>query len=397
MLASRQPSLISVRRDAWVEIDLAALEKNVRVVRSWLSASCQLMAVVKSDAYGHGAAQVGRVFAAAGADWLGVASVDEGCQLRSAGVTAPILILSPSPFWAMSSAIDANLCVTVTSASQVHDLATAAQRSGKTAEVQLKVDTGMHRLGVDPNKVAEILDTIAEQKGLKLKGLFSHLARADDDEATRQQHQCFQQVLKNLPPERTATLTHLASGEAARRFPATHLDLVRVGLYLYGLEPQAVSTVVTAAMSVRARVVHVAEIAEGESVGYGWTWTATRPTKLASIPIGYADGVDRRLSNRLTGLIWGREVKQVGLISMDQMLFDITDVPEATEGDVLTLIGQENAERSAPSDIVASSQVKTLHLATWAAMLDTITYELACRLRVRLPRIFTRHKASTFK
>ncbi len=150
-------------------------------------------------------------------------------------------------------------------------------------------------------------------------------------------------------------------------------------------------------MSVRARVVHVAEIAEGESVGYGWTWTATRPTKLASIPIGYADGVDRRLSNRLTGLIWGREVKQVGLISMDQMLFDITDVPEATEGDVLTLIGQENAERSAPSDIVASSQVKTLHLATWAAMLDTITYELACRLRVRLPRIFTRHKASTFK
>ncbi len=230
MLASRQPSLISVRRDAWVEIDLAALERNVRVVRSWLSASCQLMAVVKSDAYGHGAAQVGRVFAAAGADWLGVASVDEGCQLRSAGVTAPILILSPSPFWAMSSAIDANLCVTVTSASQVHDLATAAQRSGKTAEVQLKVDTGMHRLGVDPNKVAEILDTIAEQKGLKLKGLFSHLARADDDEATRQQHQCFQQVLKNLPPERTATLTHLASGEAARRFPATHLDLVRVGL-----------------------------------------------------------------------------------------------------------------------------------------------------------------------
>ncbi len=397
MLASRQPSLISVRRDAWVEIDLAALESNVRVVRSWLSTSCRLMAVVKSDAYGHGAAQVGRVFTASGADWLGVASVDEGCQLRSGGATAPILILSPSPFWALSSAIDANLCVSVTSSGQVQDLATAAERRGKIAQVQLKVDTGMHRLGVQPQTVTEILNKIAENKSLQLLGLYSHLACAEDAEATGQQNSCFQQVLNALPSEQKPPLVHLASGEAARRFPDTHFSLVRVGLYLYGLEPKAVSTLVTPAMSVRARLVQVTDIAAGESVGYGWTWTASRPTKLASIPVGYADGVDRRLSNRLTGMLWGKEVKQVGLISMDQMLFDITDVPEATEGDVLTLIGQESHERSAATGHAGTAQGKTLHLATWATMLDTITYELACRLRVRLPRIYTRHKAPSSK
>jgi len=181
-------------------------------------------------------------------------------------------------------------------------------------------------------------------------------------------------------------LLHLASGEAARRFPDTHYDMVRVGLYLYGLEPAVVSNVVSPALSLRGRINHLQDIDAGESVGYGLTWTAPRRTRLASIPIGYADGVDRSLSNRMEGLCTGKRIKQVGRISMDQMLFDITDVPQAQIGDVITLIGSESGS------VANNAAQDRLHLADWASMLDTITYELACRLRVRLPKIYTRSR-----
>jgi alanine racemase len=393
MLASRQPSLISVRRDAWVEIDLAAFENNIAVVRSWLSPGCELMAVVKSDAYGHGAAQMGKVAAAAGADWLGVASVDEGCQLRAAGVSKPILILSPCPSWAMSTALESDLSVTVTMAAQVADLARAAERLGKRAHVQLKIDTGMHRLGVSPSDVMSVLSLIEAEKSLALTGLFSHLCSPDEEQATGGQLACFKEILSNLSASgKLPSLVHLASGEATRRFPDTHFNLARVGLYLYGLEPRVASQVVTPVMSVKARINHLQYVPAGECVGYGWTWCAERPTRLASIPIGYGDGVDRRLSNRMKGLLGGQQINQVGLISMDQMLFDVTDIPGACEGDVITLIGSDQSRTEG-----GGSQVTPLNLASWAAMLDTITYELACRMRVRLPRIYTRHKSAPAK
>jgi alanine racemase len=157
--------------------------------------------------------------------------------------------------------------------------------------------------------------------------------------------------------------------------------MVRVGLYTYGLEPRAVSDVVYPAMSVKGRINQIRKINEGDAVGYNLTWTSKRDTLVASIPIGYADGIDRRLSSKMKGLLMGREVQQIGLISMDQMLFDISDVPEAQEGDVVTLIGCDTQNGSEAQ----------LHLASWAEMLDTITYELACRLRVRMPRVYTRN------
>lgn len=387
MLASRQPSLTSVRRDAWVEVDLGALTSNLRVVRSWLKAGTSLMAVVKSDAYGHGAPSVAPVLLAAGAHSLGVASVDEGMQLREAGIKAPVLILSPCPFWALGNAIDNDLDITVTHKSELADFGKAAKQSGKVARVHVKVDTGMHRLGGKTGEALEIVNAVANDKTLKLAGFFSHLAAADDQARTAEQNIRFQSVLKDLAASKARPgQVHLASGEAARRFPDTHYDMVRVGLYLYGLEPSVVSQVVTPALSIRARINHMQTIGEGESVGYSLTWTAARPTRLASIPVGYADGVDRRLSNRMCGLINGKQVRQVGLISMDQMLFDITDAPEAQPGDIITLIGWDNSTEP------GVHRPQALHLATWATMLDTITYELACRLRVRLPRIYTRAK-----
>jgi alanine racemase len=386
MLASQQTSLTSLRRDAWVEVDLGALEGNVKVIKSWLNKNARLMAVVKSDAYGHGAPGTAAVLAASGADWFGVASVDEGCQLRGAGAKEPILILGPSPFWAISTALDADLNLTITSPSQVGDIKSAAEQSNKIAKVHVKVDTGMHRLGVSPDKLGDLLSSIYASPSFELAGIFSHLAKADDKEFTDFQNEKFKAVLNSLPPGRSKpALVHLASGEAARRFPETHYDMARVGLYLYGLEPLVVSDVVSPILSVRARINHIQEISGGESVGYGLTWRADRPTRLASIPIGYADGVDRGLSNRMEALFMGKRIKQVGRISMDQMLFDITDVSQAQQGDVITLIGTDAVANSSKED--------RLHLADWAAMLDTITYELACRLRVRLPRIYTRSRS----
>jgi alanine racemase len=384
MLASQQTSLTSLRRDAWVEVDLGALESNVKVIKSWLKKS-RLMAVVKSDAYGHGAPGTAPVLAASGADWFGVASVDEGCQLRAAGVKQPILILGPSPFWAISTALDADLNLTITSQSQVGDIESAAKQSNTIAKVHVKVDTGMHRLGVAPDKLSDLLSSIYASPRFELVGIFSHLAKADDAEFTAFQNEKFKSVLASLPASGgKAPLLHLASGDAARRFPETHYDMARVGLYLYGLEPVVVSDVVSPILSVRARINHIQEITAGESVGYGLIWTADRPTRLASIPIGYADGVDRGLSNRMEGLFMGKRIKQVGRISMDQMLFDISDVSQAQEGDVITLIGMDTVANNSNPD--------RLHLADWAGMLDTITYELACRLRVRLPRIYTRSR-----
>jgi alanine racemase len=388
MLASRQPTVASVRRDAWVEVDLGAIEYNVGVVRSWLAPGTKMMAVVKGDGYGHGAVGIAELLVASGTDWLGVASVDEGCQLRAAGISSPILILSPAPAWAMQNAIESDLQITITSMTQVADLVDVATKMQRTAKVHVKIDSGMHRLGERPDRALALLEELAKHACVKVIGLFSHLAKADDEECTVWQNDQFKGVLAEVVKAgMRPDLVHFASSDATRLFSWTHYDMVRPGLVLYGLESRVVSQVVKPALSVRGRINHTQLIDEGESVGYNLTWTAERRTRIASIPIGYADGVDRGLSNQMEGLLLGKRIPQIGLISMDQMLFDITDVPNAQEGDVITLVGCESEFASdGPGE-----HKHTLYMATWANALDTITYELACRLRARMPRIYTRH------
>jgi alanine racemase len=400
MVQQRQQTLSSVRRDAWVEVDLSAIEKNLATVCGFLpggktpqSRKTKLMAVVKGDAYGHGSVQVAEMLVALGADWLGVASVDEACQLRAADIKAPILILGPAPAWAVKTAIESDLDMTVTELSELKDINQTAQRAKRKARVNIKVDTGMHRLGVLPEKLEPMLDFVRQAEHVNLISLFSHLAMAGDQEATAKQNAVFKTCIERARQIiKTPFLTHLASSEAVRYFTETHYDMVRVGIYLYGLEAKRDSDILHPSMSVRARINHTQILEEGESAGYNFTWTAKRKSRLASLPIGYADGVNRRLSNRMSCLINGKIVPQVGIISMDQMLVDITDAPEAQEGDVITLIGSEH-----PSGEDAHGQDSPcLTLAQWATMLDTITYELACNLRVRLPRIYTRPRMSHF-
>lgn len=384
MLASRQLTVSSICRDAWVEIDLNNIEFNVKTIRSWLNESqTGLMAVVKSDGYGHGAGEVALASVRAGATWLAVATLDEGTELREFDRVTPILLLGPIPTRSIQTAVENRLDLTITSQSDLQAAQTVANQINRIVRVHLKIDTGMHRLGASPDDVESLVRQIESQPNLELISVFSHLAKADQIEFTKKQDDCFSAVLQNLSAnfpqllrrDGGKVLAHIASGDAARHNPFTQHDMVRAGLNLYGLEARTVSDIVKPALSIRGRINSLREIEPGEAVGYNLTWQAKEKARIASIPIGYADGIDRGLSNRIDGLLHGKKVKQVGVISMDQMLFDVTSVPECALGDTLTLIGRDGDH--------------AIQLAAWANMLDTITYELACRMRVRLPRIYT--------
>ena len=399
MVTSRPLPCLPGQRDAWVEIDLNAIRTNLELIKSWVSPSAtdlapevlppRLMGVVKSDAYGHGAPQIARVLIEGGASWLAVASVDEGIELRATQAEIPILILSPAPDHALVAAIEHKLDMTVTTTRAIQKVAETANNLSKIGRVHLKIDSGMHRLGCPPDQAAAMVAEIRGFHNLELISVFSHLAIAGEYASVLKQQEIFENSLQtikyadaaastgenaHLTNRRTNFMTHLASSEATRLFPTSHADLVRVGINLYGLESRAISGDLAPAMSVRGRINQIIEINEGESVGYGFTWTAGRATRLATIPIGYADGVDRGLSNRISAICLGQEIRQVGTISMDMMIFDISDLPDAVEGDVVTLIGSDGELQ--------------IHLADWALLLNTITYELACRLRLRLPRTF---------
>jgi alanine racemase len=230
-----------------------------------------------------------------------------------------------------------------------------------------------------------MIDQILQTPRVQLVSVFSHLAKAADEELTQAQNQVFLKVINQVQAKvAEPVLFHLASSDAARLYPFSHHDMVRIGIALYGLESWRDSTDLLPVLSLRGRINQLMDVEAGESVGYGHKWQANRPSRLACIPIGYADGVDRGLSNRIEGLLRGKRVPQVGIISMDQMLFDVTDVPSAETGSIITLIGSE----AEPEGRISSPTSQTLTLADWARKLDTITYEMAVRLKVRLPRRF---------
>jgi alanine racemase len=375
------------QRDAWVEVDLTCLEKNVQTIKSWLKQHAeqagvnvpQIMAVIKAAAYGHGAVSIAEVLSACGISWLAVASVDEGSELRKAGCKLPILILAPIPLWAVASALKQNLDLTVSSLYQLQELSQHLANYKGSIPVHLKLDTGMHRLGMNMADTEKAIVLLKESKKFKLVSVFSHLAIATKYETTKRQKENFDSFISLFrKADYQPDFYHLACCEATKVFPFTYYDFVRVGLYLYGMEPNVPSSELSPIMSVRGRINQINSIEKGETVGYGLTWKSERATRLANIPIGYADGVDRRLSNKMQGLLHGKLIDQVGTISMDQMLFDITDIPHAKEGDVITIIGSDDYSEAA------------LYLSTWANELGTMVRELSCRLHMRLPIIYTR-------
>lgn len=388
MLSWEQSSSVaSMKRErAWVEIDLAALAHNVQQLKRLLSPGTELMTVVKADAYGHGAVTIAQTALQHGATWLGVATIPEGIELREAGITAPILLLGATNTpeqvraiarWQLQPTLgtpkQALVCAETLSRSQNQ----SAQRS--PLPVHLKLDTGMSRLGAPWQQAAEFAQLVQRLPQLQIASVYSHLATADDPDETvmRQQQARYQQAIAQIHATGISLpRLHLANSAATLVDTSLHYDLVRVGLATYGLHPAPhlqPKVDLKPVLQVKARVTQVKALQPGTGVSYGHQFITDRQMPLAVIGIGYADGIPRNLSNRMNVLIRGQRVRQVGAITMDQLMLDVTNLPDLQEGEIVTLLGQDGKEQISADD--------------WATLLNTISWEILCSFKHRLPRL----------
>jgi alanine racemase len=367
-------------RPAWVDVDLDAIAGNVRTLAAEV-APARLLAVVKADAYGHGAVPVAREALRAGAAWLGVALVEEALALREAGVSAPLLVLSePHPAAADACAANA-VAVTICTHAAARAFGAAGRRAGHPVAAHLKVDTGMHRQGCAPAELPDLVAAALAEPGLEVEGLWSHFAVADEaakTATTDTQLALFHEALaaarrRGLEPR----WRHLANSAGGTVRDDARFDLVRAGIELYGLAPSAelagdVRARLRPALALRAAVSALRTVQAGERVSYGHRWEARQPTRIATLPVGYADGVRRGLSGRIRVRLGERNLRQVGTVTMDQMMVDVDDA-DVEVGQVATLLG--DPARGEPG------------VGEWAAVLDTIDYEVTCGLSPRLPRV----------
>ncbi len=366
---------------AWVEIDLAAIAHNVQQLKSLLSPRTELLAVVKADAYGHGAVTVARTVLQSGAGWLGVATVPEGIEIREAGIKAPILILgavhTPDQIGAIARwQLQPTICTPQQALMFSEILATIPDRH--PLPVHIKFDTGMSRLGLSWQQAVEFVQLVQQLPNLEIKSIYSHLATAESLDRTvmRQQQARFEAAIAQIEAAGIALpLLHLANSAATLTDQTLHYDLVRVGLAIYGLYPAAHLKNVTLkpALQVKARVTQVKKIPPQTGVSYGHTFVSKRELYLAVVGIGYADGVPRSLSNQTTALIRGQRVPQIGTITMDQLMLDASAIADLEVGEVVTLLGHEGSQQISADD--------------WAKQAGTISWEILCGFKHRLPRV----------
>ncbi len=365
-------------RSNFVEIEPAAIAHNVRALRERLNPGAALMAVVKANGYGHGALTAARAALSGGAQMLAVATVEEGEALRLGGVAAPVLVLGNAESVGAQAAVRLGLAQTVYDRSGVDALREAARSLGFPAAVHLKVDTGMGRLGVRGEAEAvRLAREIAGMPELRAEGVFTHFACADEperDDYTRMQMRRFEAVLAALEREGLRpALRHAANSAATLRFPMTHYDLVRTGIAMYDAPPVGSDAALRPAMRWVTRASLVKEIEAGESVSYGAAFTAARPTRVMTLPVGYADGYRRALAGQASVLVRGRRAPIIGRVCMDQCMADVTDIPSCAAGDEVVLMG-------AQGDAAISAE----ELAGW---MGTIAYEALLAPSARVPRV----------
>ena len=366
---------INIHRDSWVEINLENIAYNMRSIRKNTPKDKKLLAVVKADAYGHGSVMIAPTLLASGADMLGVASIDEGVDLRQAKINCDILVLGAVPVWAVESAVKADLIIAIFSKEHLAACKQAFERTGKKPKVHVKLDTGMNRIGVAADVAAGFINEVRKADYLEFGGVFTHLANAENRTKTQIQIDRWNSVISQI--DTTGLLLHILNTAGAMCYDVPNSNMYRAGIGIYGLYPDLPEDGnirrpdLKPVMSLKARIVNIHEAHDGEGISYGHTFTAHGNRKIATVPLGYADGVPRGLSNKISGNLNGKDVPQVGNITMDQMMFDITGV-DAKPGDIITLLDEKHS------------------IDNWAKILCTINYELTCRLKVRLPRVYTR-------
>jgi alanine racemase len=363
----------------WAEIDLAALDHNVKQLKARLSQGTLLAVVVKANGYGHGAVSIAAAAVAAGAEWLCVATVAEATELREGGLEAPILNMGPTPAGDAEAAVAGDVRCCVYEREGIELLASAAQSAGRPVSVHLKVDTGMSRLGAPVGEALELARLIDASPHLRLEALWTHLAEADDADSSRSAEQLGQflaevEMLRRAGIE--APMLHCANSAAALLNPAAHLSLVRCGLPVYGYSSTAVPVPgldLKPVMTWKSRVVAVRRLAAGQRVGYGGTFSAARPMVVATVALGYADGYSRRLSNRGRMLVGGAVAPVVGRVSMDFVTLDVTDAGGVALGDEAVVIGGQDGAFIGADELAAS--------------LDTIAWEVLVTVGPRVIRV----------
>lgn len=365
-------------RGAWIEVDLSAVADNVRALRALTGPKTLFMAVVKADGYGHGALEVARAALAARADRLGIATIDEGAALRAAGVEAPIQLLSEPPAIGAQAVVEHRLTPALCSRDFAIALSRAAMLAQRTVKFHLKVDSGMNRIGVKAEDAPDFVESLRGLPGLEMEGVFTHFATADVPADWEFEHQLerFEATIAEMRDRgMDPGIVHAANSPATILHPETHFDMVRCGIAIYGLLPSpecAAKVELRPAMSVKAKVSRVRRLAMGEGVSYGFTWHAPAPTTVATLPLGYADGYRRGLSNKATALLGGKACRQVGRVCMDQLMVEVPRGLEVKAGDEAVLVGVQGTER--------------VTIDEHAAACDTINYEIACGFGLRLER-----------
>lgn len=363
MSQTRQTQVNRFRRDAWLEINLDHLEFNLKKIHSEFNKP--LLPVVKADAYGHGASVIAKTLDAYSFVYgYGVANIDEALNLRQASKNR-IIVLGICPDWAIKQALELDIELAVASEDFIINLNELAKSLDLTAKIHIKLDTGMNRIGFKLSK-AELDAMISRSEKLSnihIESIFTHFADASDLNFCREQYEKFQELSAGLP-----YLKHPVSSPAARAIPGMEFDIMRCGIELYGLENPELKPL----MSLYARISFIKEIESGDSVSYRRTWKANQATRIATLPLGYADGIPRSLSNKIQAQCKGHLVNQVGSITMDQVMFDIENHTDIKVGDLVELLGPN------------------LPLQNWAEKANTISYEIATNLNLRLPKSYTR-------
>ncbi len=367
------------KRPVWAEINLECYSRNLAGIRAHLGPSPLIMAVVKADAYGHGAIQLGRTAIQAGADRLGVAIVEEGVELRRAGLKVPIQAMGGCSPAQVISALEHDIIITINDKELARGFNRLARTAGKKLKVHVKVDTGMGRMGSQPEQAVELALEVKKLENLELEGLMSHMSSADEPqkEYSHQQFHCFQEVIGALEGQGLEIpLRHIANSATLIDLPEMALDMVRPGIMTYGLWPSAdvnkEALTLEPVLEWKAKLLQVKEVPPGSHISYGRTYTTSGTRRLALLPLGYADGFNRLLSNQGDVLIRGQRAPIRGRVCMDQTVVDVTDIEGVKIGDEAVIIGPQGNEEITVDEI--------------AEKIGTINYEVVCMINKRVPR-----------
>jgi len=393
--ADMKDKYISKRKRFWAEIDVNAAEKNFNIIKSKLSKGTRLCCVVKANAYGHGAVYLSKLYERLGADFFAVSNIEEAMQLRNNGIVTPILILGYTPASCASILAENNISQTVFSYSYARELSKCARADGVNVKIHIKLDSGMGRIGFDCiHGGKEITDTVCEvcsMDGLLPEGIFTHFAVADEGmdgrDYTRTQYERFTSAVDEIEKSGIAfEIKHCANSATTLEYPEYHMDMVRVGVVLYGVAPSLKvrgCEDLSPVMSLKSVISMIKEIEAGDTVSYGCTFKAEKKTKIATAPVGYADGFWRSNADNGTQLlIRGQRVNIVGRVCMDQLMLDVTDVKGVREGDYITVIGSDKGELITADELAKRN--------------GTIGYEMICSIGERVPRFYIRDHEIVF-